>query len=109
MSLRPDRAGQLDQRADSGYVASDPDGVAAMTSLTIRNLDDSLKTRLRARAAHHGRSMEEEARQILREALGEPSTAANLADLAESLFGAHGVDLDAHPPVPAREPPDFRS
>jgi plasmid stability protein len=37
--------------------------------ISIRNLDESLKARLRMRAAYHNRSMEEEARVILREAL----------------------------------------
>lgn len=37
-----------------------------MASITIRNLDDEVKRRLRVRAAEHGRSMEEEAREILR-------------------------------------------
>ena len=37
-----------------------------MASITIRRLEESLKARLRVRAAHHGRSMEEEAREILR-------------------------------------------
>ena len=40
-----------------------------MATLTIRDLDDSLKLSLRMRAARHSRSMEEEARQILRHAL----------------------------------------
>ena len=40
-----------------------------MASMTIRNLDDSLKKRLRVRAAEHGKSMEEEAREIWRSAL----------------------------------------
>ena len=35
-----------------------------MASLTIRNLDETLKRRLRLRAAGHGRSMEEEVREI---------------------------------------------
>ena len=39
-----------------------------MASITIRNLDESVKARLRIRAAQHGRSMEEEARHILRDA-----------------------------------------
>ena len=43
-----------------------------MGTLTIRNLDDPLKLRLRMRAAARNRSMEEEARQILRAALQEP-------------------------------------
>jgi plasmid stability protein len=37
--------------------------------MTIRNMDDNVKTRLRIRAAEHGRSMEEEAREILASAL----------------------------------------
>jgi len=40
-----------------------------MAMLTVRNLDDDLKGRLRLRAGSHGHSMEEEVRQILREAL----------------------------------------
>jgi phosphopantothenoylcysteine decarboxylase/phosphopantothenate--cysteine ligase len=36
-----------------------------MASLTIRQLDDDVKRRLRLRAARHGRSMEEEARHLL--------------------------------------------
>ena len=40
-----------------------------MASMTIRNLDDDLKARLRLRAARHGQSMEEEARSILRSVL----------------------------------------
>jgi plasmid stability protein len=40
-----------------------------MPSLTIRNLDDATKQRLRIRAARHGVSMEEEVRRILKEAL----------------------------------------
>ena len=42
-----------------------------MASITIRNLDDQLKQHLRVRAARHGRSMEDEARDILRTALAE--------------------------------------
>ncbi|MDE0260813.1 MAG: hypothetical protein OXJ37_00225 [Bryobacterales bacterium] len=40
-----------------------------MASITIRNLDDDVKTRLRVRAASSGRSMEEETRLILRQAV----------------------------------------
>lgn len=40
-----------------------------MASITIRRLDDGVKARLRVRAARHGRSMEEEAREILKGAL----------------------------------------
>jgi plasmid stability protein len=40
-----------------------------MASITIRNLDDEVKTRLRVRAAEHHRSMEEEVRVTLRDAV----------------------------------------
>jgi plasmid stability protein len=43
-----------------------------MSTLTIRNLDPAVKRRLRTRAAENDRSMEEEVREILREALGAP-------------------------------------
>ena len=42
-----------------------------MASITIRKLDDAVKSRLRIRAARHGRSMEEEAREILKVAVVE--------------------------------------
>jgi phosphopantothenoylcysteine decarboxylase / phosphopantothenate---cysteine ligase len=38
---------------------------AAMASLTVRNIGEDVKKRLRIRAARHGRSMEEEIRHIL--------------------------------------------
>ena len=50
-----------------------------MASITIRNLDDDIKQRLRVRAAEHGRSMEEEARDILRRVMGEGAPPKNLA------------------------------
>jgi plasmid stability protein len=42
-----------------------------MGTLTIRDLDDAVKDRLRVRAATNGRSMEAEARAILAAAVGE--------------------------------------
>lgn len=44
------------------------------TTLTIRNLDEGVKQRLRLRAASHQRSMEAEAREILATSLAEPVT-----------------------------------
>ena len=43
-----------------------------MATLTIRNVDEDLKATLRIRAAMHGKSMEEELRSILRQALIQP-------------------------------------
>jgi antitoxin FitA len=94
----------LDLHAESDYVDC-IEGRSDMASITIRNLEDAVKVRLRIRAAHHGCSMEEEARQILREALREQPAPANLADLAEALFGSNGVELEPHPAVEVREPP----
>ena len=42
-----------------------------MASITIRNLDDDVKTRLRVRATEQGRSMEEKARAILRKGVDQ--------------------------------------
>lgn len=79
-----------------------------MGSVLIRNVDTRLKERLRVRAASHGRSMEEEARTILRNGLEGPEEPVSIVDLATELFGReHGVDLEPHPEAFAREPPDF--
>ena len=42
-----------------------------MGQFIIRDLEDDVKARLKRRAAHHGRSMEEEVRHILRNAVKE--------------------------------------
>ena len=78
-----------------------------MASLTIRNLDDTLKERLRVRAATHGHSMEEEVRLILKQTVGGV-TGENLWDLSRQLFaGAKGVDLTLPPRAHDRAAPDF--
>ncbi len=80
-----------------------------MASITIRNLDDPLKARLRIQAAVHGRSMEDEARDILRTALNqEPTQPADLAAAIRARFAPlGGVDLPEVPREPMREPPDM--
>jgi len=80
-----------------------------MASITIRNLEDSLKAKLRIRAARHGRSMEDEARQILRSALAETSQEpTNLYDLIrQHIAPAGGVDLEIPERGPLRDPPRF--
>jgi len=79
-----------------------------MASITIRNLDDDLKRRLRVRAAEHGRSMEEEAREILRVVVGEAPPPADLAAAIRSRVAAlGGVELELPPREPMREPPRF--
>ncbi len=78
-----------------------------MASITIRNLDERTKVRLRLRAAHHRRSMEEEARKILRAALSEqPASTRNLAEVIRRRFRPlGGVNLRVPAREPMREPP----
>ena len=79
-----------------------------MASITIRNLDDTVKRRLRVRAAEHGRSMEEEAREILRQVVGQEKPAHNLAAAIRARVAPlGGVELDLPPREPMREPPNF--
>jgi len=67
----------------------------------------ALKERLRIRAAKHGHSMEEEARTILRRAVGG-ITGPELLNLSETLFGPnHGVELDLPSRAFERETPRF--
>lgn len=74
-----------------------------MASITIRNLDDDIKRRLRVRAAEHGRSMEEEAREILRDAVGDTRPPMNLAHrLRARVAEIGGVDLDVSTRDPMR-------
>jgi plasmid stability protein len=81
-----------------------------MPAITIRNLDDHTKERLRLRAARHRRSMEEEARQILRAALVRAEEApGDLAGAIGRRFRAvGGVELELPPRQPMREPPRAR-
>lgn len=81
-----------------------------MASMTIRNIDEPLKARLRIRAARHGRSMEDEARDILRAALStEPARTRTLVEAIRArMEPLGGVDLDIAPREPMREPIDLR-
>jgi plasmid stability protein len=79
-----------------------------MASITIRHLDDEVKTRLRVRASANGHSMEEEARIILREAAGREAEPENLASFIRECFEPFGgVELELPPRTPMREPPNF--
>jgi plasmid stability protein len=80
-----------------------------MATLTIRQLDEKTKTRLRVRAAHHGRSMEEEAREILRSALSSvPPTKGNLAEAISRRFAAFGgLELELPGRDAVRQAPGF--
>ena len=65
-----------------------------VTALTIRNIDPVVKEKLRTTAAAHGRSMEEEARVILRAVLSKPIAATGLGTRIHARFAAlGGVEL----------------
>jgi antitoxin FitA len=80
-----------------------------VASITIRNLDETVKRKLRLRAAQHNRSMEDEARDILRTSLAqEPARAGNLADaIRRRLEPLGGVELQLPSRGPIPQPPDF--
>ena len=81
-----------------------------MASITIRQLDESIKKRLRLRAARHGRSMEEEARSILGAALADQeASGSNLVQAILRRFEPlGGVELELPHREWMREPPDPR-
>jgi plasmid stability protein len=82
-----------------------------VASITIRNLDEETKQRLRLRAAHRRHSMEQEARLILRGALeAETEPVVNLAEAIHARFRRlGGLDLELPPRAPMREPPALKS
>jgi antitoxin FitA len=81
-----------------------------LASLTIGNLEDPLKAELRSRAAHHGRSIEEEAHVILRSALSQRRRSKrHLAESIHDRFAAFGgVDLPEIVRGPGGDQPDFQ-
>ncbi|MGH8140700.1 MAG: FitA-like ribbon-helix-helix domain-containing protein [Steroidobacteraceae bacterium] len=80
-----------------------------MASMTIRDIDEKLKARLRVQAAKHGRSMEEEARDILKSALStaRSRTTSLVKSIRRRLESSGGADLEIPPREPMRDPPKF--
>jgi plasmid stability protein len=67
----------------------------AMAQFVVRNIESEVKVRLRRRAARHGRSMEEEVRDILRDAVKEEDArSGGLGTEISSLFAKVGLDAD---------------
>lgn len=77
-----------------------------MASILIRRLGENTKRQLRMRAARHGRSMEQEAREILKSALSQPEEQPE--DLVEAIRRRFaplgGVELKIPPRGPIRDP-----
>jgi plasmid stability protein len=85
---------------------------SATVTLTVRNLDRSVRDRLRLRAARHGRSMEAELRSILQTSLEQDAEAASpslsLADKIHQRFADCSTnELPVLPRQSVRPPPHF--
>ena len=92
---------------------STADNFSPMATLTIRNLDDAVRDRLRQRAAENGHSMEEEVRQILRQVVKPADKAATSEGLGSRIhthfaqLGGAELDLPSRsdtPKAPSLEP-----
>ena len=87
------------------------DYIDCMASITVRNLDDNVKNRLRRQAAEHGRSLEAEVREILSCNTASTAAARTGLDLMRPLrdfvdeYG--GVELPVPKRTPMRDIPNF--
>ena len=77
-----------------------------MAGITIRNLEETTKRKLKIRAAMNGRSMEQEAREILKSVLARaPKKQANLAERIREIFSPlGGIELERLSREPIRDP-----
>ena len=77
-----------------------------MASIIIRQLPEATKRKLRIRAAQNGRSMEQEAREILKSELTKPAEQSkDLGKVIRDIFTPlGGVELDIPPRGPIRDP-----
>lgn len=82
-----------------------------MTSILLNNIDETTHARLRVRAAARNRSMEDEARDILRSVLGaEEAQPVHLGTAIHEIFAPlGGVELPEIQREPMREPPRFEA
>ena len=81
---------------------------SSMAAVSIRDLDDDVKDRLRVRAARNGRSMEAEIRAILTAAVSEPDRSRGLfMELMDRFGEIGGVELDLPARVNVARAPDL--
>jgi plasmid stability protein len=74
---------------------------AKMAQILVRNVEDQVKGRLQHRAKRHGRSMEAEAREILRDALkAEDAPKRGLGSEIVALFSGQGIGLKEGEEIP---------
>lgn len=83
----------------------DNERVMIMASLSVRKLDTKVYNQLRVRALKHGLSMEEEARQIISQAVSAPE---RISDVFLKYFGTKkGIDLDTSAHRKPHNPMEF--
>ena len=79
-----------------------------MAAVSVRDLDESVRERLRVRAAQHGRSMEAEIRAILTDAVTAPTDPRGLAQTLLARFSdLEGFDLEVPPRLEAPRAADL--
>jgi antitoxin FitA len=61
-----------------------------MTSITIRNVDETVKRQIKMIAASNGRSMEAEVREILKDAVSRKPQTRNIGQTIHQRFKKHG-------------------
>src|ERR1700735_1837921 len=92
---------------DNRFAINDCNAIIdCMASITIRNLEETTKRKLKVRAAMNGRSMEHEARETPSSALRQkPKTGADLVEAIRKRFAPFGgVDLEPYPRQPMHDP-----
>ncbi len=77
-----------------------------MAQLLVRNIEAEVVRELKLRAASHGRSAEEEHREILRTALRDPGPGSSLKELLLEMPDV-GEDLDFERPLDYGRPVDL--
>ncbi len=82
-----------------------------MAQLVVRNIEETVKAKLQRRAKRHGRSMEEEVREILRDATKSEGRSSKglgteIAELFRGIGLRPGEELPRLPEIRI-EPPDF--
>lgn len=76
-----------------------------MANISVRNIDNKIYKQLQLRASKHGVSMEEEARQIISQAVTAPE---RVSEVFQKYFGPqNGIDLDIQTHKKPHNPIDF--
>lgn len=78
-----------------------------MATITVRNLNEETKKKIRLLAARHGHSMEEEVRRILDRTVNQDEDTGLGTFISEQFKEIGGVELEIHPRSPVRAAPSL--